>query len=689
MSAKTSVTIRLKLGLLAGLPVLGALVLAAILVRDARLQVQKAEGLGTIEHLAQLSNAIGQLVNALQTERAQLCWLTGQKRHARAPRDSELPDFAQPAALPPSSPTSAPTQGPENLEREYSATDKALKKLDAFLQGSSSVGMPERLGRDLREARKSVEALRRGRLGATDETDFHVLFERYGSANRALIQSTAALTDLTDNGELLRPINSLVAVLELTERASQEQGLLAHVFALGRFPPGSYRSLVTLLSERKVYEDVFRTSASAEQLASYERALKTHEQLRASELRKVALESTTDELTVDPADWLRSQDGTLKTLNDISRQLNTQVKSVAVEKIAESRRAEIGSISLVGIVLLVSVTLAGFIARGVTRSVRELHEASRKVGQGDLNVRVQVSSEDELGAFGHSFNAMINEIARARAELGERMRMARELEIAASIQRALLPPSPEHPDFEFAGRMAPADEVGGDFYDVLHSEDHALWITIGDVSGHGVDAGLVMLMTQAAFASQFRADAKTSPGHALRNVNSLLCENIGNRLKDSKYVTAQLLAYEGKGRFLCAGAHQFPIVFRAASATCETFEVPGPWLGIQNELDEIPLTAIELNDSDILCLYSDGLTEARNLEGELFDTPRLLAAIRDASSRYQSLEEIADAVISKVTEYAARREDDWTLLLVRHTPQHVRRSASKSRASSRLNGYAS
>jgi sigma-B regulation protein RsbU (phosphoserine phosphatase) len=216
--------------------------------------------------------------------------------------------------------------------------------------------------------------------------------------------------------------------------------------------------------------------------------------------------------------------------------------------------------------------------------------------------------------------------------------------------------------------MAPADEVGGDFYDVLRDESgQRLWLTVGDVSSHGLPSGLVMLMTQAAFASHFRAASSSSPDAVIRGVNELLCENLTERLKDDKYVTAEVLCYRGSGVFTCAGGHQWPLVYRARLGSCEIVEAPGPWLGIQRDLDDVPLTNIALEAGDVLCLYSDGIIEARNSVGELFDVSRLKAAL-ESELRGAELAHIAEAVFARVQEYSSTRDDDWTLFLARYQP---------------------
>ncbi|MET0790809.1 MAG: SpoIIE family protein phosphatase, partial [Polyangiaceae bacterium] len=366
-----------------------------------------------------------------------------------------------------------------------------------------------------------------------------------------------------------------------------------------------------------------------------------------------------------PGEWFELGRQKLALLARIELSLNDQVRTAALAKFRATQRALTVSVALVTGVVLFSLVFAWILGRGVTRRVDLLRDAARRIAAGDLDVRVQIAEGDELGQLGGAFNDMTGELSRARAALSDRARMARELEIAAQIQRALLPPAPQHPDFQFAGRMLPADEVGGDFYDVLSEPEGALWISIGDVSGHGVGAGLVMLMAQAAIASHFLNDPGEDPARVLREVNALLCENITNRLRDNKYVTAQLLTYAGQGKFVCVGAHEWPLIYRAKTGCCETIEAPGPWLGIVPDLSDVPVTVITVEPGDVLCLYSDGVTEAQNDAGELFDMARMGAVIESALAEGKALDDVTAAAFAAVEAFSGRHDDDWTLLLAK------------------------
>ena len=652
-----NLSIRHKLGLLAGVPIVGALLLALQIIVGAQEQAHKAEALGSIESLAELSAQMTSVVHALQLERASEALSLGLRQ-----RDSKDADDA---ALGPGSEEAK--QSARDTEQQIRDSDRALARLDAFLLGRDVSRLPPRLTGPLKQAQDLLKALPEVRAKAlAGKASSNEVFELYKGATQAFVRAIAGLTDLSDDGELLRSITSLVSLLQLEERVSQEHALLAHVFALGEFPPGSYRDLVAVISEQDIYADVFRTTASVGYQESYAHSTTTDSAKRLLQLRRTALESTEDDLTASPAEWYELGKEKVKALGDIELTLNDQVRSAALDKFRRTQRALTVSVALVGGVVLFSLAFAWFLARGITRRVELLRDASRRIAAGDLDVRVELAVKDELGQLGGAFNDMVGELGRARAALSDQARMARELEIAAQIQRALLPPSPRHRDFEFAGRMLPADEVGGDFYDVLSDAGSgALWISIGDVSGHGVGAGLVMLMAQAAFASHFLNNPGEQPARVLREVNALLCENIANRLRDDKYVTAQLLTYTGEGRFVCVGAHEWPIVYRAKTGRCETIEAPGPWLGIMPELTDVPLTVVTVEPGDVLCLYSDGVTEAQNAAGELFDVARMCGVIERALAEGRPLDDVTRAVFDAVEAFSGRHDDDWTLLLAK------------------------
>ena len=259
--------------------------------------------------------------------------------------------------------------------------------------------------------------------------------------------------------------------------------------------------------------------------------------------------------------------------------------------------------------------------------------------------------------------ALIAEVTRR--ERAERARMRQELEIAARIQTAILPKHPSVSGLELATVMVPATEVGGDYFDVLPCPD-GCWIGIGDVAGHGLSAGLVMLMIQSIVAATVHERPQLGPGQAWKALNSVLSDNIRNRMGQEEHATLSLLRYEASGRLTFAGAHEDLLVYKRASGRCEHISTPGIWVGIGTE---IPAEATEereyrLDPGDLLVLYTDGIIEATDAAGEAFGSERLSRLVEQ--SGHLAVSCICERVVQDVQRWMHVQRDDLTLLVARH-----------------------
>lgn len=257
------------------------------------------------------------------------------------------------------------------------------------------------------------------------------------------------------------------------------------------------------------------------------------------------------------------------------------------------------------------------------------------------------------------------ERARLEAEAKEVLRQG-ELSIAQRVQTSLLPRSLEFPGLEMAARMLPAEEVGGDYYDVIPVEG-GCWLGIGDVSGHGLSAGLIMLMVQSAIGALVREDPAASPRDLLIALNAMLFDNIRRRLGDSDHVTLSLLRYGEDGHFAIAGAHEDVVVFRAATKRCELLATSGTWLGGMANVAPFTTDASHrLAPGDMLWLYTDGLTEAMTgLDREQFGLDRLCEIIE--ASHSESMLSIRDRILEALRVWSPSLADDVTILGARRT----------------------
>ncbi|MCP3873544.1 MAG: SpoIIE family protein phosphatase [Desulfobacteraceae bacterium] len=247
-------------------------------------------------------------------------------------------------------------------------------------------------------------------------------------------------------------------------------------------------------------------------------------------------------------------------------------------------------------------------------------------------------------------------------------RLQGEMAIAEKIQTSILPKKIEHADFEIKAVMQPADKVGGDYYDVLHGPDGALWLGIGDVAGHGVTAGLIMLMAQTIKATLATQNPLT-PRELICRLNDMLYANVKGRLGEDHFMTFTSLKYCGSGCFQHAGAHMDLIIYRKASQNCECIPTKGMWLNMIPDIRKHTKDAeFKMETGDILVLYSDGLTEAHEEDGELLKLPRFIEIIQ----RHAGLElaGMRDAIMSDVLVWCKHtHHDDMTLMLVKH--KHV------------------
>lgn len=237
-----------------------------------------------------------------------------------------------------------------------------------------------------------------------------------------------------------------------------------------------------------------------------------------------------------------------------------------------------------------------------------------------------------------------------------------EMEVAKHIQTALLPRVHRLPDYEVAATMLPADEVGGDYYDIIQTPSDETWISIGDVSGHGVESGLIMMMTQTSIFTTVNRTPGYTPSQVLEEVNSVIKKNI-SRLGTDRYMTISAIRLDGQSMTF-AGKHQDILVYRPKQKDAEYISTDGTWLGLVDDLSGLLTnhqTALDVGDT--VLLFTDGITEATNDAGEMFGEERLRQTfIKYADS---DIDNVIEGVISDVREYMAEQDDDLTLLAVR------------------------
>ncbi len=253
-----------------------------------------------------------------------------------------------------------------------------------------------------------------------------------------------------------------------------------------------------------------------------------------------------------------------------------------------------------------------------------------------------------------------DELKAAQDQLVEKERLERELQVAAEIQLSILPDAlPNLPGFDFGACILPARQVGGDFYDVFSVADHMMGVLIGDVSDKGVPAALFMARAHALIMAE--ADTGMSPGQVMRLVNA----HITRLQKSTQFVTALYgLLDDRTGEFSFARAgHEPPLLLRSDGSVERLPHGPGMSLGMWEtiRIDERSLT---LPPGSTLVLFTDGLTDCRNPQGEAFGLERIKSTLAELAGL--SAQQVCDHLLKTLLAHQgdASQDDDVTLAAI-------------------------
>ena len=259
-------------------------------------------------------------------------------------------------------------------------------------------------------------------------------------------------------------------------------------------------------------------------------------------------------------------------------------------------------------------------------------------------------------------SAQIVENARLNENEKLFLKMQEEVRLAARIQSDLLPSHvPEVPGYQLAGRNIPAQEVGGDHYDFIPVDDHRMAICLGDVSGKGLPASLLMSNLQATLRSQ--TFSTPSPRECVQRSNTLLFQSTS----PEKFVTLFycLLDRSNHQLMFTNAGHEFPFLI-SREGEIRRLQTGGLAVGM---LESFPFSeeAVAINPEDVLVIFSDGISEAMNSAHEPFGDQRLSETVKQHHTG--SAEEMIDAIIASVRTHvsSAPQMDDITLVVVKRT----------------------
>lgn len=318
------------------------------------------------------------------------------------------------------------------------------------------------------------------------------------------------------------------------------------------------------------------------------------------------------------------------------------------------------------LVELVSLISSIGLTRTITRSVHDLYQGTQLVAAGDFSHQIPVRGDHQLSELATSFNSMTSKIRHYVGEMRKKDRLESEIEIARQVQARLFPRTvPQLRTLTMAGVCLPGRFISGDYYDFVRLDDQHTAIALGDVSGKGVSAALLMASIQSALHTQLRfSGTDQNPSLSTATLMALISQQLYESTPPEKYATFFCSVYNDDTGMLyytnCG--HLRPILIRAGQV--QTLTGDGMVVGLLPKV-HYEQHEIQLLEGDVLVIFSDGVSEAENGAGKEFGEDRLAQLLTQHSDR--PIEEILQTVTGAIRAWVHDPEgqDDTTIVVMR------------------------
>jgi phosphoserine phosphatase RsbU/P len=344
-------------------------------------------------------------------------------------------------------------------------------------------------------------------------------------------------------------------------------------------------------------------------------------------------------------------------------QLNRRIFA-SVGEFSGARIFQIQLLAVVFLIIELAALLIGIVlTREITRTISELYRATQFVQEGNFSHRVTIDRSDQLGALGESFNTMTSSINRLVEEQKQLQRLENEISIAREVQDQLFPRAFPHVEgVEIEAICKAARSVSGDYYDFIQLDPTHVAIALGDISGKGISAALLMASLQAALRSQLLTPGSEnmSTAELVGRLNKHLARNTG----EDRFATFLVAVYDIATRKLrYTNAGHLP-GFCLSDGKSMHLDVGGMVLGI---LEDYPYQegVVDVPRDAVFIAYSDGLVEPENAYGEEFGVSRLEAAAQRV--RQAEPKKIATSLMTAAEEWSGSPEqaDDMTVIVAK------------------------
>lgn len=287
--------------------------------------------------------------------------------------------------------------------------------------------------------------------------------------------------------------------------------------------------------------------------------------------------------------------------------------------------------------------------------------------------RILTSRMDEVGILAHFFNEVTRNLESISGDVKTHARIQKELDSAQDIQRMLIPKSaPKIPKLSITAKTRPASEIGGDTFDFFTKEGRTI-LYVGDSTGHGIPAGIVMVMVDVLLETFIELEA------TLLNMVIKLNKYLKPHLKPSMFMTMILMEWipnENKLAWVGAG-HEHVIHVQTRKGTVNCIQAGGLAVGMLPNIEQfVKENELVLEEDDFVVLYSDGIIEAKNVQGDLYTLNRLKIFLKEQAGTDVSTETLFEKIAIDVGRFMEgyKQLDDMTLIVMKHTQKNEQES---------------
>lgn len=345
-----------------------------------------------------------------------------------------------------------------------------------------------------------------------------------------------------------------------------------------------------------------------------------------------------------------------------------------------AQKYEIETFSPHNVSIILLIVILGYVLLFMKLVINPLQNILKEIKSlltGRKYNRIYTKKIDEIGVVAHFFNEVTHSLEKVSSDLKEQRRMSAELDVAGKIQRDLLPKqAPSIKGLSIIAKTRSAAEIGGDSFDFIDTKGENTIIYIGDVTGHGVPSGIGMTMVDTLMHTF--CDMYDNGYEIMTQTNKYLSQ----LMTKTMFMTMSMLRWHKptKQMFFTGAGHEYLVHYKAKEEKCIVKKAGGIALGMISDVRQlVKEKKLDFEEGDVIVLYTDGLTEARDTSGEMFGLERLIKIIENTEKDLTS-EEIYLTISSEFSKFIGNhvQEDDMTLIIIKNREEKLSEDIKKT-----------